>query len=105
MNSRTFVPPPKKIVQENKNENIQKENNIFDMDEKETNEKKVNPKTTVVKNTNKKNSNSKRKADLFNFEEDAEEDIFSKKDGVSSIFDTDDNDKGKKDNGVGSIFD
>ena len=34
-----------------------------------------------------------------------EEDIFSKKDGVASIFDTDDNDKENKDNAGTSIFD
>ena len=67
--------------------------------------KKIKPKTTVIKNINNKNSSSKKKADLFNFEEEPIEDIFSKKDGVSSIFDTDDNDKEKKDNAVSSIFD
>ena len=132
---KTFVPPIKKVVKEiKKEENEPKESNIFDKDNKEKNEsevgnifdidkkeknevkenifdipkKKMEHKTTIDRSKNKNiktNSKIKTGKDLFNFEEDAEEDIFSKKDGVSSIFDTDDNDKDKKDNAVSSIFD
>ena len=122
--SKTHVPPPKKIVKEVKIENVQNQNeeDIFDMGgNKETNEveekifdipkKQVKPPalTSINKNSNKKTTQTKIKKktekDLFNFEEDAEEDIFSKKDGVASIFDTDDNDKENKDNAGTSIFD
>ena len=73
-------------------------------------QKFTQPKTTnEAKPKNNFNSHSKIKnksgKDLFNFDADEEEDIFSKKDGVSSIFDTDDNDKGNKDNAASSIFD
>ncbi len=94
--------------------------NIFDMDNKQSNEaenifdmpkkqKFTQPKTSnEVKPKNNYNTHSKMKnksgKDLFNFA-DEEEDIFSKKNGVSSIFDTDDNDKGNKDNAASSIFD
>ena len=82
--------------------------NIFDMPKKPV---FTQPKTTVAKSNNNVNSNKNTKMknksgkDLFNFEADEEEDIFSKKDGVSSIFDTDDNDKDRKDNPASSIFD
>ena len=100
-----FIPPKpkpktKKEVKEVK-ENI--EEDIFSKKKKETNEeddifaipkKKVQPpsKTVVI---NKRNTNSKKNTkNLFEFEADNEEDIFAKKNGEGSIFDTDyNNDK------------